>query len=189
MMKTLRWMLLMFAGLIACSGHKIARAQTLSIPHPDDPAKKVEYFLEKPKSDGPWPTVVLLHGHQEWPRAGGKDFLKWGALGEFADRGYLAVAISQPGYGGSTEPADFCGPFTQHAVAAVIAKLHANGYVKDHSVVIQGVSRGALVAGMVAAHDPSIRGIVLISGLYDLPAYASHAKSAMAVSIVDSMKG
>jgi hypothetical protein len=73
MKKTLRWMLLMLAGLIACSGHKIAGAQALSIPHPDDPAKQVEYFLEKPKGDGPWPTIVLLHGHQEWPRAGGRD--------------------------------------------------------------------------------------------------------------------
>ena len=185
MKKTL---LLIFVGLIACSGHKIAKAQTLSISHPDDPAKKVEYFLEKPKSNGPWPTIVFLQGHQEWPRAGGKDFVKWGVLDEFAGRGYLAVAISQPGYGGSTGPADFCGSLTQHAVAAVIAKLHADGYVKENRILIQGVSRGALVAGMVAAHDPSIRGIVLISGLYDLPAYASHAKSAMAVSIVDSMK-
>jgi dipeptidyl aminopeptidase/acylaminoacyl peptidase len=188
MKKILRLMFLTFAWLIACSGHKIASAQALSISHPDDPAKKVEYFLEKPTSDGPWPTVIFLHGHQEWPRAGGKDFVKWGVLDEFAGRGYLAVAVSQPGYGASTGPADFCGPFTQHAVAAVIAKLHADGYIRENKVLIQGVSRGALVAGMVAAHDPSIRGIVLISGLYDLPAYASHAKSAMAVSIVDSMK-
>jgi dipeptidyl aminopeptidase/acylaminoacyl peptidase len=188
MKKTLRWMLLMLAGLIACSGHKIAGAQALSIPHPDDPAKQVEYFLEKPKGDGPWPTIILLHGHQEWPRAGGRDFVKWGVLDELAGRGYLAVAISQPGYGGSTGPADFCGPFTQHAAAAVIAKLHADGYIRENRVLIQGVSRGALVAGMIAAHDTSIRGIVLISGLYDLPAYASHAKSEMAVSIVDSMK-
>jgi len=108
-------------------------------------------------------------------------------LDEFAGLGYLAVSISQPGYGGSTGPADFCGPFTQHAVAAVIAKLHADGYVKENKVLLQGVSRGALVAGLVASHDPSIRGVVLISGLYDLPAYASRAKSAMAASIVDSM--
>lgn len=181
-------LLLIFVGLIACSGHKIAGAQTLSIPHPDDPSKKVEYFLEKPKGDGPWPTIILLHGHQEWPREGGKDFVKWGVLEEIASRGYLAVAISQPGYGGSTGPADFCGTFTQHAVTGVIAKLHADGYVKDNRILIQGVSRGALVAGMVAAHDASIRGIVLISGLYDLPAYAGHAKSPMAISIVDSMK-
>ena len=188
MKKTVRWMLLAIAGLIACSGHKIASAQVLSIPHPDDPTKRVEYFLEKPKSNGPWPAVIFLHGHQEWPRAGGKDFVKWGVLDEFTSRGYLAVSISQPGYGGSTGPADFCGPFTQHAVNAVIARLRAEGYIKENRIVIQGVSRGALVAGLVAAHDPSITGIVLISGLYDLPAYANHAKSAIAVSIVDSMK-
>jgi dipeptidyl aminopeptidase/acylaminoacyl peptidase len=70
----------------------------------------------------------------------------------------------------------------------VIAKLHADGYIKDNRVLIQGVSRGALVAGLVAAHDPSIRGIVLISGLYDLQEYAQHPRSAMAASIVDSMK-
>lgn len=188
MKPALRLMLLMLGGLIACSGHRIAKAQTLSIPHPDDPSKKVEYFLEKPKGNGPWPAIVLLHGHQEWPMAGGKDFVKWGVLDEFAVRGYLAVSISQPGYGGSTGPADFCGPFTQHAVAAVIAKLRTEGYIKENRIVIQGISRGALVAGLVAAHDPSIRGIVLISGLYDLPAYAGHAKSAMAISIVGSMK-
>lgn len=188
MKKTTRWMVLAIAGLLACSGHRSAKAQALSIPHPDDPAKKVEYFLEKPKGNGPWPTLIFLHGHQEPPRAGGKDFVRWGVLEEFAGRGYLAVAISQPGYGNSAGPADFCGPFTQHAVAAVIAKLRAEGYVKENRILIQGVSRGALVAGTVAAHDPSIRGIVLISGLYDLAAYAGHAKSPMAVAIVDSMK-
>jgi dipeptidyl aminopeptidase/acylaminoacyl peptidase len=54
--------------------------------------------------------------------------------------------------------------------------------------MIEGISRGALVAGLVAAHDPSIRGIVLISGLYDLPSYARAARSPMSLSIVDSMK-
>ncbi len=110
MKKSGRVILLIFAGIIACSPHRIARAQTLSIAHPDDPAKKVEYFLEKPTGPGPWPAIILLHGHQDWPRAGGKDFVTWGVLDDFANRGYLAVSISQPGYGNSTGPADFCGP-------------------------------------------------------------------------------
>jgi dipeptidyl aminopeptidase/acylaminoacyl peptidase len=187
MKKPLRLILLTLVGLLSCSAHKIAHAQTLSIPHPDDPSKQVEYFLEKPQGKGPWPTIILLHGHQTWPGAGGKDFVQWGVLDQYAGRGYLAVSISQPGYGGSTGPADFCGPFTQHAVAAVISKLRAEGYVNDNRILIEGISRGALVAGMVAAHDPRIRGLVLISGLYDLQEYTRNAKSAIASSIVNSM--
>ena len=130
MKKSGRLILLIFAGIIACSPHRIARAQILSIVHPDDPAKKVEYFLEKPSGSGPWPAIILLHGHQDSPRPGGKDFVRWGVLDDFANRGYLAVSISQPGYGNSTGSADFCGPLTQHAVAAVISRLRADGYVK-----------------------------------------------------------
>src|SRR5215471_12406622 len=136
MNKPWRILLLTFLGLAGCYSHKMARAQALSIPHPDNPAKKIEYFLEKPQGRGPWPAIVFLHGHQDWPTAGGKDFVKWGVLDEFADRGYLAVAISQPGYGNSAGPADFCGPYTQDAVAAVIAKLRKDGLVADNRIVL-----------------------------------------------------
>ena len=182
-----RVILLIFAGIIACSPHRIARAQTLSIPHPDDPARKVEYFLEKPAGPGPWPAIILLHGHQDWPRAGGKDFVTWGVLDDFANRGYLAVSISQPGYGNSTGPADFCGPLTQHAVTAVIARLRANGYVKANRLLIQGVSRGAMVAGLLASQDSGIAGVIMISGVYDLPEYVREAKSPMQKSVVDAL--
>jgi dipeptidyl aminopeptidase/acylaminoacyl peptidase len=164
----------------ACSHHVYIQADSMSIPHPDDPSRKVEYFLEKPAGKGPWPAVVFIHGYQQSPRAGARDFVRWGVLANFAKRGYLAVAVSQPGYGGSSGPADFCGPFTQHAVSAVIGKLRRDGDVVPHKVVIEGISRGALVAGLVAAHDPSIAGVVLISGLYDLPPFLAGSKSIQA---------
>src|SRR6476646_3297600 len=187
MKKSGRVILLIFAGIIACSPHRIARAQTLSIPQPDEPARKVEYFLEKPAGPGPWPAIILLHGHQAWPRAGGKDFVTWGVLDDLANRGYLAVSISQPGYGNSTGPADFCGPLTQHAVAAVIARLRADGYVKVNGILIQGVSRGAMVAGLLASQDSGIGGVVMISGAYDLPEYVREAKLPMQKSVVDAL--
>ena len=172
-----RLLLAMMLHLLVCFCCRTAQAETLFVPHPDDAAKQVEYFLEKPVGRGPWPTLLLLHGHQEGLRPGGKVFVEWGGLEQFAKRGVLAVAVSQPGYGNSTGPADFCGVFTQHAVAGVIAKLRADAYVSPHTLVIQGVSRGALVAGLVAAQDASIAGIVLISGVYDVPQFVADANA------------
>lgn len=83
------------------------------------------------------------------------------------------MAVSQPGYGASAGPPDFCGPFTQHAVQGVIARLRAEGAAAPDRLVIEGISRGALTAGLIAADDPSVTGLVLISGVYDLPAWAA----------------
>lgn len=74
-------LLLMFVGLIACSGHKIAGAQALSIPHPDDPAKKVEYFLEKPKGGGPWPVIGAAARSSGMAARGRKRFCEMGRAG------------------------------------------------------------------------------------------------------------
>ena len=109
--------LLLFAlSLPACS-HRTALTETLTIPHPDDPSKRVEAFFEKPRGHAPWPTVVLLHGYQIPPSAGGKVFVNWGVLDKYAKRGYLAVAVSEPGFGNSTGPADFCGPLSIEKLA------------------------------------------------------------------------
>jgi dipeptidyl aminopeptidase/acylaminoacyl peptidase len=172
-MKKMLLLLLMIPGLMLCSCEGAVAAASLRIQHPDDSSKQIEYFVEAPSGKGPWPTVVLLHGHQEIIRPGGKDFVKWGVLKQLSSRGYLAIAVSQPGYGNSSGPADFCGPFTQHAVAAVIAKLRAEGLASPKKLLIEGISRGAVTAGLVAAQDPSISGLVLISGVYDLPAYVN----------------
>jgi dipeptidyl aminopeptidase/acylaminoacyl peptidase len=72
-------------------------------------------------------------------------------------------------------------------VAAVIAKLRADHEIDGRRLVLEGISRGALVAGLVAAHDSSIGGIVLISGLYDLPEFVSHARSIAARGVVESI--
>jgi dipeptidyl aminopeptidase/acylaminoacyl peptidase len=160
-----------------------SNAESLSIPHPDRTGAIVEYFEAHPAGAGPWPTVVFLHGHQgPTKRTGGQVFADWGVLSDFAKKGYLAVSVSLPGYGGSTGPEDFAGAFTQHAVQAVIAKLEADNQAVPDKVLIQGVSLGAVTGALVAAHDRDIAGLVLISGLYDLPAFFAHPKSAAALA-------
>jgi dipeptidyl aminopeptidase/acylaminoacyl peptidase len=187
-LKLIRHAFLATCAFMTWLGHGYSASAGLQIPHPDDASKQVEYFVEKPPGKGPWPTVVLLHGGQEWPRPGGKDFVTWGVLQQFAKRGYLAVAVSQPGYGNSTGPADFCGPYTQHAVTAVIVKLRADGQASAHKLLIEGISRGALTAGLVAAHDRSVSGLVLISGVFDLPAYvAATSASSEKLSVVKAL--
>ena len=180
--------LVIAVALLFLSLANIARADRFTIPHPDDPTKSVEYYMLKPKTTGPWPTVLLLHGHQEaGPQVGGRVFDDWGVLGRFAQRGYLAVAVSQPGYGGSTGPADFCGPFTQRAVSAVIAKIRADGFLGDRLVLV-GISRGAIAAGLVAAYDRNVSGLVLISGVYDLTQFASDlAPNETKLEVVNSL--
>lgn len=45
------------------------------------------------------------------------------------------------------------------------------------------------MAGLIAAHGAPLAGIVLISGLYDLPRFAASAQSARAKGIVKAMIG
>ena len=183
-----RVLLVLALSFLTLSSLSSAQPQGLLIPHPEDTSKQVEYFIRRPLGEGPWPTLIFLHGHQENPRKGGRVFVQWGVLDEIAERGYLAVAVSQPGYGRSTGQADFCGPFTQRAVMAVVAKLRAEGYASPEKLVILGTSRGALVAGLIAAKDSSVSGVVLISGLFDLFALAEGGSGKeMKQSVLDSV--
>ena len=138
------------------------------ITAPDSHDRKIELYWRKPDGAGPFPVLVLLHGHQEpgKTRIGGRAFVEWGVVRQFADAGIVAVAMSQPGYGGSDGPADYCGPATQAAVRATVSHFRALPFVDGKRVALEGISRGAVVAAMVASQDDTLAGAVLISGVY-----------------------
>jgi dipeptidyl aminopeptidase/acylaminoacyl peptidase len=169
----------------------LASPEALFTAHPDDAAKRVEYFLEKPAGKAPWPAVVLLHGHQDPPSAGGRVMFGSGAMGHLASLGYLAVAVSLPGYGGSDGPSDFAGPFAQHAVQGVVRELQRTGLATGR-VALMGASLGAMTSGLIAAHDRSISGCVLVSGEWDLVDAAEHGsllQKKLAANMVAHVKG
>lgn len=177
------------------------RADARTIPHPDDATRQVEYYLAEPTGKPPWPTVVLLHGHQDargplglpgfvlGRTPGGRQFADWGVLAAMARRGYLAVAISQPGYGESSGPADFAGSFTSRAVAGVLERLRIEGRIAPGRLLLEGISRGAIVAGLTAARDSTVAGLVLVSGAYDLVAYSGDSGAGPAhQAVVDALR-
>ena len=175
---------LVLAALVFNGCASPSQAHSRFIPNPADPSERVEYFVDQPEGSGPWPMIVFLHGHQNGiSTPGGQVYADWGVLKHYAGQGYLAVSVSLPGFGASGGPADFAGPKTQAAVAAVKGALEAEGLAKPGRVLLQGVSLGAITAGLLAAQDPDIDGLVLISGLYDLPALLDHPRTPGAAGV------
>lgn len=127
----------------------------------------VEYYFEVPEGTGPFPTIILIHGHQEDAKLGARSLVDAKALTKWKSLGVLAVAVSQPGYGKSDGPADYCGPRSQGAVEVVIDHLIRQKIADKNRIVLMGISRGAVVAAMVATHKQFIKGLVLVGGIYD----------------------
>jgi len=138
------------------------------LPHPLDRKKKIEIYWLIPEGQGPWPVVISIHGHQEPARPGASDDFGW--YRKLAKSGYIAVGVSQPGYGRSDGPPDYCGLFTQSAVQEVIEHFRQMRAVDSKRIALYGVSRGAVVAAMIATKDSGLAALVLDVGFYDMKA-------------------
>jgi len=153
-------------GFVAPAG-----LHTTFLSHPSNAQKRIEVFWMRPETQGPHPAIIFIHGHQTGDRAGGEAFVSWGVLEEWSGRGYVAAAVSQPGYGNSDGPPDFCGRFTQDAIEEVIRYFREQEFVQPGKIALEGISRGAVAAAMVATRDSQIAALVLISGEYDFSDY------------------
>lgn len=142
--------------------------KTVVFKRSHDASRELELFWMEPKISKPWPVVIYLHGHTEGEFQGGRVFHAWGALQKASGQGYLAVAVSLPGYGKSSGPRDFMGPDSQEAVADAIRFLRRRGDSKPAKVALVGISHGASLAAKVGEQVAGLAGVVLISGVYDL---------------------
>ncbi|KAA2236818.1 alpha/beta hydrolase family protein [Salinarimonas soli] len=141
--------------------------------------RRIELFVAQPDAAGRHPAILFVHGFQGGPNPpGGAEMTAGGDRNPLSGwarrRGYVAASISQPGFGRSAGPPDFCGPVTQAAVRAALAHLRALPSVDSGRIVLLGLSRGAIVSGMVAAEEPGLRAVILIAGLYDMGALRPH---------------
>jgi dipeptidyl aminopeptidase/acylaminoacyl peptidase len=178
-------------GLAACGEANAAKLSDLAQtwPHPDKSSATIEFYYATSLLAGPRPLIVCLHGHQSSnPTLGGGVFVQWGELRRLTELGFAVVAVSLPGFGGSTGPADFAGPFTQNAVTAVIRHLQQTGRATAGKTIIQGISLGAVTAALLAARGEDIQGLVLISGAYDLAALVANKSLAGADEVMTQIQ-
>ena len=138
------------------------------LPHPEDPAEAIELVWTEPDGDAPAPAVLFVHGHQINADYGAMLPARTGYLQRFADLGFVAAAVSLPGYGKSTGRPDFAGPASQAVVRQALTFLEKAPFADADRLGLVGRSRGAIAAGMVAAGDRRVAALVLVSGIYDL---------------------
>jgi dipeptidyl aminopeptidase/acylaminoacyl peptidase len=138
----------------------------------------VELFQARPSDAKPSGAILFVHGNQGGLLLGGKEAVDNGSLLRFSSRlNVTTAAISQPGFGASEGPADFCGPDTQQAIVAALGFLKEQPSVDPARLVVYGNSRGAVASAMVAAQVPGLRAIILSGGVYDLKdAYQSSSR-------------
>lgn len=127
----------------------------------------VEAFLTRPKGQGPFPLMLLLHGHS-WFGIGARRLVP--AAEQFANEACVAtLAVSLPGYGETKAAAGPTESTTRHAVLDALAAAKKLPWIDGQRLYLYGFSRGAVVATAMLEDLKNVNGIMLHSGAYDLP--------------------
>ena len=134
----------------------------------DSQGGKVEAYLVRPRGDGPFPLMVLLHGDSRILRRGASRVVP--IAEQFSSElCYVALSISMPGYGDTEVAGDSDRDIITGLVLDGIAKARELPWVDQNRVLLYGLSRGAVFAAASVNKIPHLSAVVLHSGAYDLP--------------------
>lgn len=140
---------------------------------------QVEAVVVRPGPAGRRAGIVVVPGH------GRSAYDSLPQAIRLARAGFAVLVVAQPGYGGSTGPADFAGPRTIAVLTAATQRFAAAPYVDATRLGIYGYSRGALAAAALAARTDLFRASVLGGGIYDFrSAYQQIAPSPIAENML-----
>jgi dipeptidyl aminopeptidase/acylaminoacyl peptidase len=139
--------------------------QTVRVFYPSA-GGKIEAYVTRPRGDGPFPLVVMLHGHSFIGR-GAEQVLSTAQT--FArEICFASLAISLPGYGASEGSQGSIEDSTREAVKDGLVFAKRLPWVDKSETFFYGVSRGAIVAAAMLNDVEGLSGAVLYAGAYDL---------------------
>ncbi|MGH7248363.1 MAG: alpha/beta hydrolase, partial [Pseudomonadota bacterium] len=134
---------------------------TLYLPGSGNPF----YAIQPPPPDKRRPAVLLVHGFSS-------DRALMSVLARrIARNGYAVLTIDLRGHGQNRNPfpRDFgAAAGLRQDLTAAVNFLRSSSYVDGSQIVVMGHSMGAGAALDYAAHDPNLKGSVMISGGFRL---------------------
>jgi dipeptidyl aminopeptidase/acylaminoacyl peptidase len=160
--------------LLSCHNARVVSYQQLSSIEDRQTARifypsaggKIEAYITRPQGEGPFPLVILLHGHSFIGR-GAEQVLSTAQT--FArEICFAGMAISLPGYGASDVVQGSIEDTTRQVVKDGIAYAKQLDWVDNSQLFFYGVSRGAIIAAAMLNDVEGMSGAVLYSGAYDL---------------------
>jgi dipeptidyl aminopeptidase/acylaminoacyl peptidase len=126
-----------------------------------------EAYLTRPSGPGPFPLMILLHGHT-FESIGGAESVVPEAQAFASDLCYAGLAVSLPGYGGTEVPPGLDPEITLNVVLDAVSLVKKLPWIDSKRFYVYGFSRGAFFASLLANRIEGIKGVVLQSGAYDL---------------------
>ena len=127
---------------------------------------KAEALLARPAGAGPFPLILLVHGHNR-SGAGAEVLAPVAEL--FAKRMcYAALAVSLPGYGGTEVANGGDRDVVTQVLADGVAAVSKISWIDRDRLVLYGFSRGAVFAASSVPRLPNLRAVILHSGAYDI---------------------
>ncbi len=118
--------------------------------------------LTEPSTPGPHPAIVFI---ASW---GTPDFEYLVQAQQFAQDGYIVLEYDARGFYGSGGAIDVASPQDVADVSTVITWLLANTSANPAEIGVGGISYGAGLALLAAAHDPRIKATASMSTWTDL---------------------